>query len=179
MTSSIRNAFLGIGAILSASCATTSIAPPASLSAQDSRRISQEVRQQILDWGQAWVVGDAAETFELAPLFDAYYQDNILAFDTSDDAGQTVIRGRDEFIGIWEPFVRSWDVWRFDVQPDSIDIRVLAPDAAVATLFIDNYGRNADGTEFVGPAQGTVLMRRTDGQWRIVHEHISLPRKEP
>ena len=158
---------------LLASCATAPGTVPDAVAAA-------EVRQTLLDWGGAWIAGDAAETFELGPVFDRHYRGDILAFDTSDDAGQTVIRGRDEFISVWQPFVRGWDVWRFDVLPGSIDVRLLAPDAAVATLYIDNYGRRADGTEFDGPAQGTVLLRRdAAGAWRIAHEHISLPRRDP
>ena len=165
-----------------ASCAAAILALVAGagpLAAQDAPGGSDAVRQTILEWGEAWVVGDAAETFELVPVFDRFYRDDVLAFDTSDDAGQTVIRGRDEFIRVWQPFVRSWDFWEFNVLPDSIDVRVVGPDTAWATLYIDNVGRRADGTEFLGPAQGTLILSRDGEAWRIAHEHISLPRKDP
>ena len=137
------------------------------------------VRDTILAWGEAWMVRDDAEAFDLAPVFDRFYADDVLAFDTSDDAGRTVIRGRGEFLEVWQPFVRSWDHWEFNVLPGTIDVRPLGPDAAVATLYVDNYGRRADGTEFEGPAQGTLLLRRDGEDWRIAHEHISLPRRDP
>lgn len=137
------------------------------------------VRERVLAWGRAWVVGDAAETFDLAPLVAEYYAPDVLAFDTSDDAGQTVIRGADEFTRIWQPFVRGWDEWEFNVLPDSVDVRMVSPDMAWATLYIDNRGVRADGTVFDGPAQGTMVWKKRDGRWVIVHEHISLPRRDP
>lgn len=58
-------------------------------------------------------------------------------------------------------------------------MNVVSETMAWATLYIDNYGLALDGAVFIGPAQGTVLMKKRDGAWKIVHEHISLPRKDP
>ncbi|MEM8772258.1 MAG: nuclear transport factor 2 family protein [Pseudomonadota bacterium] len=141
--------------------------------------MADDVRARIIAWGEAWVVGDDAEKFNLRPIAEEYYVSDLLAFDTSDDAGKTVIRGMDEFVATWQPFVRSWDIWEFNVLPDSIEVRPVTETMAWATLYIDNYGRAKDGAEFHGPAQGTLLMTKHDGAWKIAHEHISLPRKDP
>ena len=156
-------------------------AAAAAAQAQDQAEGPEErVRRTLLAWGQAWTPGDHAEGFELGPLFDRFYAEDVLAFDTSDQAQRTVIRGRDAFLATWEPFVRSWDRWAFNVLPESIEVHVVDAATAWATLYVDNFGLAHDGTEFHGPAQGTVILHRDPaGAWRIVHEHISLPRRDP
>lgn len=67
-------------------------------------------------------------------------------------------------------------ITRSDLTFSDLDVTVLAPDAAVAFGRFNNFGK--DGSYATGLF--TIVLRKIDGQWKIVHDHSSdLPEDTP
>ncbi len=83
------------------------------------------------------------------------------------------------FIGaeaIRRNFLRWFDAWESDIGQDIHDLSILASeDVAVAHMLIRASGTLKNGNEVGYWVRATVGCRRSNGQWLIAHEHVSLP----
>jgi ketosteroid isomerase-like protein len=79
-----------------------------------------------------------------------------------------------------ETYRRSWGEWqpetqgegRFDLQDLSI---ASGADVSFAHCFIKCGGTLPNGKTFEDLVRATFCLRKTDGKWRIEHQHISKP----
>ncbi len=142
-------------------------------------QVEAEVREFINDWGEAWSPKENAPNFTSASFALFYLQtDELLAFDFTDAESKTVFKGVKDHHDTWSAFVRGYDYWTFTPVTESIRVYPQSEDAAAATLYVDNYGRKPDGTEFKARAHATLLLEKRDGNWVIVHENIWGPVNE-
>lgn len=145
----------------------------------DSSQIEAEIREFIDAWCEAWSPRENAAEFTRGSLVPFYLQSGeLLAFDFTDAESQTVFKGKQNHHDTWEAFVRSYDYWTFTSVTESIRVYPQSDNAAAATLYVDNYGRKPDGTEFEARAHTTMLLEKRDGNWVIVHENIWGPVNE-
>ena len=145
----------------------------------NSTPIEAEIREFIKAWGEAWSPGENAAEFTSESFAPFYLQsDELLAFDFTDAESQTVFKGVQNHHDTWEAFVRRFDYWTFTPVAESIRVYPQSDNAAAATLYVDNYGRKPDGTEFEARAHATILLEKRDGNWVIVHENIWDPVNE-
>lgn len=145
----------------------------------DSTQVETEILEFIDNWGQAWSPKENAAQFTRASFAPFYLQsDELLGFDFTDAESRTVFKGAQIHHDTWEAFVRDYDYWTFTPVKESIRVYPQSENAAAATLYVDNYGRKADGTEFNARAHATLLLEKRDGNWVIVHENIWGPVNE-
>lgn len=144
----------------------------------DSARVEREVSEFIRAWGEAWSPREKAREFRRESITPFYLQtDELLAFDFTDAQSRTVFKGAKIHADTWEPFVRRFQYWSFTPVPESIRIYPYGDNATV-TLYVDNYGKAKDGTEFKARAHATLLLEKPNGRWVIVHENIWGPVNE-
>ncbi|MEO1764639.1 MAG: hypothetical protein AAFR83_22375 [Cyanobacteria bacterium J06629_18] len=142
-------------------------------------RVTTEVREFITAWGKAWSPKEKAAEFTRASFAPFYLQsDKLLAFDFTDSKSRTVFKGVKIHHDTWEAFVRGYSYWTFTPVAESIRVYPQSDKAAGVTLYVDNYGRKPDGTEFKARAHATLLLEKQDGNWVIVHENIWGPVNE-
>ncbi len=142
-------------------------------------QIETEIREFIDDWGEAWSPQEKAPQFTSESFAPFYLQnEELLAFDFTDAESQTVFRGVQIHHDTWSKFVRDYNYWTFTPVSESIRVYPQSDNAAAATLYVDNYGRKPDGTEFEARAHATLLLERRNGIWVIVHENIWGPVNE-
>jgi ketosteroid isomerase-like protein len=80
------------------------------------------------------------------------------------------LRGHDAIRGA---FVATWDAIRDERYTLSdVEWPVLEETVAVCT-YTFHWRGTVDGMEKAGSGRGTSVLRRIDGSWQIVHEHLS------
>ena len=141
--------------------------------------VEKEVREFITGWGKAWSPQEKAPQFTSESFAPFYLQsDELLAFDFTNAESQTVFKGVQNHHDTWEAFVRDYDYWTFTPVTESIRVYPQSEDAAAVTLYVNNYGKKSDGTEFNARAHATLLLEKRNGNWVIVHENIWGPVNE-
>lgn len=100
--------------------------------------------------------------------FLSIYADEITYFDPLQDRrvdGLAAIRG------VYEPFAGKFTVDRYEMLNPKVQ---RSGDIAVLTYQIQNYARQADGTERPTTRWNvSEVFRRSDGKWRTIHSHFS------
>lgn len=145
----------------------------------DYSDVETEVLKFIDNWGEAWSPKNNAAEFTRASIKPFYLQsEKLLGFDFTDAESRTVFKGVQIHHNTWEAFVRDYDYWTFTPVTESIRVYPQSEDAAAVALYVDNYGKKPDGTEFNARAHATLLLEKRNGNWVIVHENIWGPVNE-
>ena len=145
----------------------------------NTNSVKTEVNAFIDAWGKAWSPKENAAEFTRASFAPFYLQsEELLAFDFTDAESQTVFKGVQIHHDTWSAFVRNYDYWTFTPVTESIRVYPQSNNAAAVTLYVDNYGKKPDKTEFAARAHATLILEKHDGNWVIVHENIWGPVKE-
>lgn len=131
------------------------------------------IRDRVKQWEAAWNVG--SEKFSMERFGNLYVQDeSLLAYDLTSPQTPSIIRGYDQFVQVWEPFMQAFSPWHVQVNDDVV-IRV-SNEIAVATFTWKVWGTvKADGQQIAADLHATLVFEKRDGKWQIVHEHISTP----
>ena len=127
---------------------------------------SEEPIRHVLDAYAAAVFGKDADAFL------SLYDDDVRVFD---------MWGRWSYDGLdaWRAMVSDWfgslGTERVGVVMEDVQITV-AQDLAVAHAFVTFSGLSADGKTLRAMQNRlTWALRRSDGVWKIIHEHTSAP----
>ncbi|MBN4004735.1 nuclear transport factor 2 family protein [Nostoc sp. LPT] len=130
-----------------------------------------EIKERVNDWLAAFSAGD--KPFDFSVLDNLYWQDEqLLAFDTLSPQ-TTRIQGWQSYEEIWKPFMTAITQW----QVKSVgDIQIFTSDNITVSALIFHSTVTTIGNEAVGiTAHATLVWQKREGQWRIIHEHISNP----
>lgn len=132
----------------------------------------EAIRDKLLgEWRNLWSTGDKNFTFK---GYEKLFLDNdqFLASDALSPS-ETLIRGWKAYTELWEPYTNQhlhpWTITRLDVNNISV-----AGDMAWSSVNLYGEGME-DGEKYLGSEHCTHVWRKIDGQWRIVHEHVSGP----
>ena len=140
------------------------------LSQQDSE-VETTIEQLTLDWIDGWSPGaEPFDTSKLQPLY-AQGENAILVYD---DIGEevAVIRSWDEYARRWQPFMEQFAYW--SIQPEGeIEITAASEDMAVSNFAWVGEARYRDGREITPKQYATLVWQKQDGNWVIVHEHLT------
>ena len=117
-----------------------------------------DISTEMTASARAWTRGD------LKAFMDSYENSNAITYVTP----KSVVHGRDAIRDRYAPrFVPGamHDALSFE----NVEIDLMAPDVANVIAFYRLT--RGDSTTAYGPT--TVVMRRRDGHWRIIHDHSS------
>jgi len=118
---------------------------------------------------EAWA--DAVRRHDLSTIL-AHHDPDIVMFDVPPPFQS---RGLDEYKKTWDLF------FRYHEPPQAFDIEELAITAGEDVAFAVATMRCGSATVSGPPAEGgflfrlTIGLRKVDGDWRITHEHHSVP----
>jgi uncharacterized protein (TIGR02246 family) len=122
-----------------------------------------EIRALIHQWA------DAVRRHDRVGILAAH-ESHVVMFDVPPPMH---IRGIEQYSRTWDAF----DAWHRPGDPfDLQDLTIVAGDtAAVAWALIRCAGRGSAGRDETLDVRLTIGLQRSDGVWRIVHEHHSVP----
>jgi uncharacterized protein (TIGR02246 family) len=151
---------LAAGALLLAACARTGVA----YHATEPQRAT--VREQI-----AAMLGRSAANWNRGDL-DAFVADYLPSDATTFVGGHGVLRGTAPIRAAYAPRFAPGGV-RDSLSFVLLDVDPLAPDVVnvIATYVLARHIAGRDSVTATGPT--SLVMRRVDGRWRIVHDHSS------
>ena len=130
-----------------------------------------EITERVNDWLAAFSSGD--KPFDFSVLDNLYWQDDqFLAFDTLSPQ-TTRIQGWQSYQEIWKPFMAALAQW----QVKSVgDIQIFTGDnITVSALIFESTAATIANEAVKITAHATLVWEKREGQWRIIHEHISNP----
>jgi ketosteroid isomerase-like protein len=146
---------------------TTQVAQANSQQSQDRLQIQQQLER----WRELFSPGD--RIFSLKGYENLYVNsDELLVYDSYAPTGfDRQIRGWDSYKVLWEKFIPidfpNWKIISLDVT--SIEV---AGDLAWSALSFIGRGEK-NGVPYSGGQHGTHIWKKSDGQWQIVHEHLT------
>jgi ketosteroid isomerase-like protein len=138
-------------------------------------RSTEESREAIIgrlnDWQKVLLVED--RNFDFKNFADLYWQDeSTLTFHTMAQPSSR-LRGWHEIAAFYQPIYSGLVTWQ--VEPiDTIEIAV-SGDLAYTALVFRARGRGRIAHTVVIQAHATLVWQNRCGEWRILHEHISMP----
>ena len=119
----------------------------------------QEIGDMLARSAAAWNRGD------LSGFMDDYARDSL----TSYVSGARVIYGWQTLFDRYQSAYFAAGKSRDSLSFDALEARALAPDVALATARFALHR----GDSVVASGPFTLVLRRRDGRWRIVHDHTS------
>ncbi|WP_256380670.1 nuclear transport factor 2 family protein [Pleurocapsa sp. PCC 7319] len=118
----------------------------------------------------AWSPQDKTFTDKGFENLFATEENEILVFDNFDD-GVVVLYSLQEYLDTWIPVMKNFSYWEIKLE-DNLSISIEG-NLAVSTFSWIGGGRTKDGQEVKARQYGTHTWKRLDGEWRLVHEHLT------
>lgn len=150
-----------VGALAFVACAPT-VAPHYTPSADERARLHDEIVAMLAHSATNWNRGD----------LDAFVSDYMPGAGTTYIGSRGVLRGSDAIRGAYAPRFAPGGV-RDSLSFELLDVDPLAPDVinVIATYILARHVDGRDSVTARGPT--SLVMRRVDGRWRIIHDHSS------
>ncbi len=128
------------------------------------------IRQLTQKWVDIWSPKDKHFTGEGFENIFATGENEILVFDNF-DGGVVVLHSLQEYINTWVPVMQNFKYWKIEIE-DNLEISVNG-DLAATTFSWVGGGTSKDGQEVRVRQYGTHMWKRINGEWRLVHEHLT------
>jgi uncharacterized protein (TIGR02246 family) len=122
----------------------------------------QEVRQ-ILD-----EVRDAVAANDVDRILK-YYDKDARLFDVRDTLQH---KDLNSYRAYWNECFKSTNGFNYDLHDVQIDV---SEDWALCTMLSNTHGTDPDNKNVEAWLRVTVGLRKKDGTWKVVHEHVSVP----
>ena len=130
-----------------------------------------EIRRLTEQWRNIWSPKDKPFTGEGFENIFATVKNEILVFDNFDN-GVVVLRSLQEYLDTWIPVMQNFSYWEIQLE-DNLDISIDG-DLAVTTFSWVGGGETKDRQEVKARQYGTHIWKRLNGEWRLVHEHLTV-----
>ncbi|WP_019507068.1 nuclear transport factor 2 family protein [Pleurocapsa sp. PCC 7319] len=134
---------------------------------QDKAKICELTEQ----WRSLWSPQDKTFTGKGFENLFATEENEILVFDNFDD-GVVVLHSLQKYLDTWIPVMENFSYWEIKLE-DNLSISIEG-NLAVSTFSWIGAGRTKDGQEVKARQYGTHTWKRLDGEWRLVHEHLTV-----
>lgn len=150
-----------VGALALVACAPA-VAPHYVPSTADRARAHDEIVAMLANSASSWNRGD----------LDAFVSDYMTGAETTYIGSRGVLRGPAAIRAAYAPRFAPGGV-RDSLSFELVDVDPLAPDVlnVIATYILARHVNGRDSVTARGPT--SLVMRRVDGHWRIVHDHSS------
>jgi uncharacterized protein (TIGR02246 family) len=122
----------------------------------------QEVRQ-ILD-----EVRDAVAANDVDRILK-YYDKDARLFDVRDTLQH---KDLNSYRAYWDECFRSTKNFSYEIHDCQIEV---SQDFALCTMLSNAHGTTLDDKKIESWLRVTVCLRKKDGAWKVIHEHVSVP----
>lgn len=128
-----------------------------------------KIRELTEQWRAIWSPKD--KSFTGRGFENIFASENkILVFDNFDN-GVVVLHSLQEYLNTWIPVMENFSYWEIQLE-DNLEISIDG-DLAVTTFSWLGGGKTKDGQEVKARQYGTHTWKRLNGEWRLVHEHLT------
>jgi ketosteroid isomerase-like protein len=130
------------------------------------------LKQRVTAWEKGWSSGDSL--FSMTRVDSLYDRsDRFLEFDTISPAG-TIIKGYQSFKALWEPTMQASTKAKTAID-DNIKVTTNGNMGLTTFTFRTKFTDRKTGKKYAEHAHASMVWEKQDGQWVIIHEHISSP----
>ena len=129
-----------------------------------------KIRELTEQWKTLWSPQDNLFTGKGFENIFATGENEILVFDNFDN-GVVVLHSLQEYLDTWIPVMQNFSYWEIELE-DNLTISIEG-NLAVTTFSWVGGGKTKDGQEVKARQYGTHTWKRLDGEWRLVHEHLT------
>lgn len=142
--------------------------------AQDTKPMNDtNTLQELVQDYKLWSVTE--KPYKIKKIEHLYaHTDDLLAFDLMSPE-KTVIKGWENYKAIWEPAMQNFNTWTI-TQVSDVEITV-DENMALTTLIFAGEGQLNDKTPVNGEFHSTLIWKKMNNGWKIIHEHVSGPVK--
>lgn len=127
------------------------------------------IQQKLQQWRELF----SQENFSLSGYEHLFINtDELLVYDSYSPTGHDrEIRGWSHYRTLWDKYIPlDFPGWRI-VDLEITRLEVYGENAWSTISYVGQGNKN--GEEYVGGQHGTHVWRRSDGNWHIVHEHLT------
>jgi ketosteroid isomerase-like protein len=130
------------------------------------------LKQNVAAWEKGWSSGDSL--FSMTRVDSLYDRsDRFLEFDTISPAG-TIIKGYQSFKALWEPTMQASTKAKTTID-DNVEVTTNGNMGLTTFTFRTEFTDRKTGEKYAEHAHASMVWEKQDGQWVIIHEHISSP----
>ena len=130
-----------------------------------------KIRELTEQWRNIWSPKDKPFRGEGFKNIFTTGKNEILVFDNFDN-GVVVLHSLQEYLDTWIPVMENFSYWSIQLE-DNLNISIDG-DLAVTTFSWVGGGKTKDGQEVKARQYGTHTWKRLNGEWRLVHEHLTV-----
>jgi ketosteroid isomerase-like protein len=130
------------------------------------------LKQSVTEWEKGWSSGDSL--FSMTRVDSLYdHSDRFLEFDTISPVG-TVTQSYQSFKDLWEPTMQASTKAK-TVIDDNIEVTANGNMGLTTFTFRTEFTDRKTGEKYAEHAHASMVWEKQDGQWVIIHEHVSSP----
>jgi ketosteroid isomerase-like protein len=130
------------------------------------------LKQNVTAWEKGWSSGDSL--FSMTRVDSLYDRsDRFLEFDTLSPTG-TINQGYQSFKNLWEPTMQASTKAK-TVIDDNIKVTTNGNMGLTTFTFRTEFTDRKTGEKYAEHAHASMVWEKQDGQWVIIHEHVSSP----
>lgn len=130
-----------------------------------------KIRELTEEWRNIWSPQDKRFTGEGFEKIFATGENEILVFDNFDN-DVVVLHSLQEYLDTWIPVMQNFSYWEIKLE-DNLNISIEG-NLAVTTFSWVGGGKTQEGQEVKARQFGTHTWKRLNGEWQLVHEHLTV-----
>ncbi len=130
------------------------------------------LKQNVTAWEQGWSSGDSL--FSMNRVDSLYeHSQRFLEFDTISPAG-TITQSYQSFKDLWEPTMQASTKAKTEID-DNIKVTTNGNMGLTTFTFKTEFTDRKTGKKYAEHAHASMVWENQNGQWVIIHEHVSSP----
>jgi ketosteroid isomerase-like protein len=130
------------------------------------------LKQSVNAWEKGWSSGDSLfSMIRVDSLYD--HSDRFLEFDTISPT-ETVTQSYQSFRDLWEPTMQASTKAK-TVIDDNLEVTANGNMGLTTFTFKTEFTDRKTGEKYAEHAHASMVWEKKDGQWVIIHEHVSSP----
>lgn len=130
-----------------------------------------QIHQLTQRWVELWSPKEQMFNGQGFEQLFATEENGIIVFDNI-NGSLVVLHSVQEYLNTWQPVMAQLTFWTIAIE-DNLQIDV-SNDLAFTTFSFLGVGRDRDGKDYQVRQYGTHVWKRINGQWRLVHEHLTI-----
>ncbi len=138
---------------------------------QDVVNDRYQIQQLTARWAELWSPKNKTFTGEGFEQIFVAEGNGLTVFDNI-GGSVVVLHSFREYLNTWRPLMDQFVFWEITIE-DDLQICV-SGDLAFTTFSFLGFGQDKDEKGYKVRQYGTHIWKRINGQWRLIHEHLTV-----
>jgi ketosteroid isomerase-like protein len=147
----------------------------ASLSSPSIAKTTTPEGDGLKAWTEVWSPNADVKNFSAERLSRVYNTQGIVSFDTN-SPGSTIMNGWKAFRDTWVPYMKEAGFWE-TLSVKLIKAETIGDLAYTVITFTASAQPERTADRKIYENHATLIWKRLNGEWKVVHEHVSSPVK--